>query len=40
MSWWMFGLAGMLTFMTALLTIAVQSIKASRANPADALKNE
>jgi putative ABC transport system permease protein len=40
MSWWMFGLAGMLTFMTALLTIGVQSIKASRANPADALKNE
>lgn len=40
MSWWMFGLAGLLTCTIALLTIAVQSIKASRANPADALRNE
>ncbi|MBN9382117.1 MAG: ABC transporter permease [Chitinophagaceae bacterium] len=40
MSWWMFGLAGVLTFMIALLTMGVQSIKASRANPVDALRNE
>jgi putative ABC transport system permease protein len=40
MSWWIFGLACVLIFMTALLTIGVQSIKASRANPADVLRNE
>ncbi|MDO6432901.1 ABC transporter permease [Flavitalea sp. BT771] len=39
-SWWMFGLAGVLTLMTALLTIGVQSIKASRANPAVVLRTE
>lgn len=39
-SWWMFALAGMGTLLVALLTVAYQSVRAARANPADSLRDE
>lgn len=38
--WWMFGLAGLLAVVMALLTVSLHSIKAALANPADSLGNE
>jgi putative ABC transport system permease protein len=40
MSWWMFGLAGSLALVIALLTISWQSIRAAMANPVEALRYE
>lgn len=37
-SWWIFGLAGILSMLIALLTISFQSIKAALANPVKSLK--
>lgn len=39
-SWWIFALAGGVTLAIALVTVSFQTIKAARANPVDALKNE
>ncbi|MBE9462276.1 ABC transporter permease [Dyadobacter subterraneus] len=38
--WWVFALAGVLTVLTALLTISFQSIKAALMNPVKSLKSE
>ena len=38
--WWMFGLAGMLAFLVALITISYQSFRAILTNPVNALRNE
>jgi ABC-type antimicrobial peptide transport system permease subunit len=39
-SWWVFGLAGLISLVIALLTVSSQSIKAALANPADVLKSD
>ncbi len=38
-SWWMFALAALLVTVIAMLTISLQSVKASRSNPVDGLRN-
>jgi len=38
--WWIFALAGSIALMIALLTVSTQAIKASLANPVQALKYE
>lgn len=40
LSWWLFLGAGILTFVIALITLSVQSIKAATANPVEALRYE
>jgi putative ABC transport system permease protein len=40
LSWWLFLGAGLLTFVIALMTLSVQSIKAATANPVEALRYE
>src|SRR5690606_4034847 len=40
LQWWMFVLAGLMTAMTAMLTISFQSIKAALINPVDSLRSE
>jgi len=40
LSWWLFTLAGVIAFSIALLTVSVQTWKASRRNPVEALRNE
>ncbi|HTQ66194.1 MAG TPA: hypothetical protein VMI12_15460, partial [Puia sp.] len=39
-SWWMFVVAGVLAIVIALLTVSVQAIKASIANPVKSLRME
>jgi putative ABC transport system permease protein len=39
-SWWIFGLAGGLALLIALLTVSTQAIKAALANPVEALRYE
>ncbi|WP_317047619.1 ABC transporter permease [Adhaeribacter pallidiroseus] len=39
-TWPVFALAGALAILIALLTISVQAIKASLANPVNSLRNE
>lgn len=38
--WWMFGLAGLVTMLVALLSISLQTLQAARANPVDSLRND
>jgi putative ABC transport system permease protein len=38
--WWIFALAGVLAFLTALLTVGVQSVKAALSNPIKSLRTE
>jgi putative ABC transport system permease protein len=40
MAWWMFGLAGAVVILVALLTISFQAIKAALANPVKSLRTE
>ena len=40
LSWWFFGLAGILTLFIAWLTVASQTFKTARLNPATNLRNE
>ncbi|MFO7621107.1 MAG: ABC transporter permease [Bacteroidales bacterium] len=39
-SWWIFGLAGIMALMIALLTVSFQSYKAAARNPVEALRYE
>ncbi len=39
-SWWIFGLAGFVAFLIAMLTVAYQAIRAARANPVSSLRAE
>ncbi|OOG76374.1 ABC transporter permease [Algoriphagus sp. A40] len=38
--WWIFGVAGLLAVIVALVTISFQSVKAAMMNPVDSLKSE
>ncbi len=38
--WWLFGLAGLIAVVIALLTVSFQAIKAAVANPVDSLRDE
>jgi putative ABC transport system permease protein len=40
MQWWMFGLAGLMAFVIALLTVSTQAIRAAVANPVHSLRSE
>jgi ABC-type antimicrobial peptide transport system permease subunit len=40
LQWWVFGLAGMLALLVALLTVSFQAIKAAVANPVKSLRTE
>ncbi|MBO0934651.1 ABC transporter permease [Fibrella aquatilis] len=40
MPWWVFGLAGLLAVVTALLTVSFQSIRAALMNPVKSLRSE
>jgi putative ABC transport system permease protein len=40
MSWWMFGAAGLLALVIAVLTIGSQAVKAAMANPVRSLRSE
>jgi len=39
-SWWIFGVAGMLTLLIALLTVGIQTVRAALSNPVDNLRTE
>jgi putative ABC transport system permease protein len=39
-SWWVFGIAGVLAFVIALSTLSFQAIKAALANPVKSLRSE
>ncbi|MFC4874585.1 ABC transporter permease [Negadavirga shengliensis] len=38
--WWMFGIAGLMAVVIALLTVSFQSVKAALANPVESLRSE
>ena len=40
LSWWIFALAAVIAILVALLTVSIQSWKASRNNPVEALRYE
>ncbi len=40
LSWWMFALAALAALAIAFLTVSLQSVRAARGNPVDALRNE
>jgi putative ABC transport system permease protein len=40
LSWWIFGLSGLLALVIALLTVSWQSWKAATRNPVEALRYE
>jgi len=40
MSWWMFGLSGLLAVLVAFLTVSFHTIRAASANPVRSLKSE
>ncbi len=39
-SWWIYALAGSISFLIALLTIGIQAVKAAYANPVESLRTE
>ncbi|MDB5223548.1 MAG: FtsX-like permease family protein, partial [Chitinophagaceae bacterium] len=39
-SWWIFGLAGALVIVIALITVSFQALKAAIANPVKSLRTE
>jgi putative ABC transport system permease protein len=40
LSWWMFGVAGFVTLIIALITVFIQTSQAARANPVNSLRTE
>ena len=40
LSWWIFGLAGVVASFVALLTVCIQAIQSAVANPVDSLRSE
>ncbi len=38
--WWVFAIAGLLAFVTALVTVSIQALKAAMANPIKSLRTE
>ncbi len=40
LSWWIFAVAGLVSFVVALLTVSWQSYVAAKSNPVEALRNE
>lgn len=40
LSWWIIGLAGLITIVVALLTVSFQAVKAALANPVKSLRSE
>ena len=40
LSWWIFGLAGLVAFLIAFLTLGSQSLKVAHSNPAESLRTE
>lgn len=40
LSWWMFGIAGLVVLGLSLLTVCIQTVKAARANPVKNLRTE
>jgi ABC-type antimicrobial peptide transport system permease subunit len=40
LKWWFFALAGVSALLIAWITVGFQTLKASRVNPVDCLKNE
>jgi putative ABC transport system permease protein len=40
LSWWMFGIGGVVTLLISLLIVCIQTLKAGRANPVKNLKTE
>lgn len=40
LSWWMFGLAGLMVILLALVIVSFQAVKAAVANPVDSLRDE
>jgi len=38
--WWVFGVAGMVALLIAIVTISMQAIKAALANPVKSLRTE
>lgn len=38
--WWIFAVAGIVTFLIAFLSVSVQALKAASGNPVDSLRNE
>jgi putative ABC transport system permease protein len=39
-TWWTFGLAGLLALVVAFVTVGTQALKAATANPVRALRSE
>ena len=39
-SWWIFGMAGVLSILIALLTVSIQSVRAAMENPVKSLRSE
>jgi putative ABC transport system permease protein len=39
-NWWIFSLAGLITFIIAVLTVSLQSWRAATRNPVEALRYE
>jgi putative ABC transport system permease protein len=40
LSWWMFGIAGVVTLIIALITVSIQTSQAARSNPVKSLRTE
>jgi putative ABC transport system permease protein len=40
LEWWMFALAGIISFIIAIVTLSFQAIKAAMANPVKSLRTE
>ncbi len=39
-TWWVFGIAGIVTVVISLVTVSSQAIKAAVSNPVDSLRSE